>query len=45
MDAVDELSNNPKKYPAENYDRYDPSDNQAFYFKQVSTKYCNISSK
>lgn len=40
MDAVDELSNNPNKYPVSQYDRYEPEQNQTFYFKKVSTKYC-----
>ena len=35
--AVDELSNNPHKYPAEKYDKYES--NETFFFKKVSTKF------
>ncbi|CAK87635.1 unnamed protein product (macronuclear) [Paramecium tetraurelia] len=34
-----ELSSNPKKYQLENYNNFEKSQNDSFYFKQISTTY------
>ena len=40
--GINELADNPLKYPIKNYDEF-KEDNQSFYFMKISTKTCKFS--